>query len=83
MHPVQKQAQKIALAFRSYHQDFLHANITIQAIIGLIDITDITLAYKNSGLSTQLYNSPKQNNVLPISGSLGKHVEDQDLKHLV
>lgn len=75
--------QKISLTFRCYHQDFSYANITIQAIIGLIDITDITLAYKNSGLSTQLYNSPKQNNVLPISGRLGKLAEDQDVKQQV
>lgn len=51
-----------------------------QLLDRLIGITDITLAYKKSGLSTQLCNSPKQNNVLPISGSLGKRAEDQDVK---
>lgn len=43
--------------FRSHRQGFSHANTTIQAIIGLIDITDVTLAYRNSDLSTQSYNS--------------------------
>lgn len=83
MHPAQKLAQKVSLAFRSHHRDFSYANITIQAIIGLIDTTDITLAYENSGLSAQLYNSPKQNALLPISGSLGKCAEDQDVKQQV
>lgn len=66
--------------FRSHRQDLSYANTTIQAIIGLIDITDVTLAYRNSDLSTQLFNSPKQNAVVPISGS---HAEDQGVKQQV
>lgn len=82
MHPVQKLAQKVSLAFRSRHQDFSYANITIQAITGLIDITD-TCIQKFWLIHTIVSLSKKKKTLVPISDSLGKYAEDQDVNQQV